>query len=68
MNFRKDITETESCAFLGVEDRSKAQVIVSNDVQFMWSIRMKISGHFCLQEGLKYQYSGGIFILNSVPR
>ena len=31
MNFRRDITETESCVFLRAEDRRKAQVILSDD-------------------------------------
>ena len=30
-NFRRDITETESCVFLQAEDRSKAQIISSDD-------------------------------------
>ena len=30
-NFGRDITETESCVFLRAEDRSKAQVISSDD-------------------------------------
>ena len=31
MNFRRDITKTESCVFLWAEDTKKAQVILSND-------------------------------------
>ena len=69
--FQKGYSETESCVFLRAEDRSKAQVILSNNYQLFWQFMQNIShpkipGYFCVEEGLKYQYPGGIFVLDSV--
>ena len=34
--------------------------------QFMWDLRMKISCHFCVQDWLKYQYPGGVYIYSEI--
>ena len=41
--FQKGYSETESCMFLNAEDRSKAQVILSNNYQLFWQLMQNIS-------------------------
>ena len=43
MNFRRDITETESCVFLRAEDRRKAQVNLSDDDQLPLAVYVEHS-------------------------
>ena len=60
--------------FLGVGDRSNAQVIFSDDGLIIFggsyttfvSLRMKMLCHICVQEGMKYQNIGSIVYLSSI--
>ena len=41
--FQKEYSETDRCVFLRAEDRSKAQVILSNIYQSFWQVMHNIS-------------------------